>query len=149
MGAVFSRNEEGKIAQRPFGGQSKPRACYAADRTGLICLQTIVEQADREGVKFLDEWYVGDMIYDEVTKKVSGVVAMNLRNSEVAIFNAKMVMFATGGHARCYQINSNAHANSGDGRNPVCGQASSGQAHGPRPCAHPVHARKKPCSRWR
>jgi succinate dehydrogenase / fumarate reductase, flavoprotein subunit len=115
MGAVFSRDDEGKIAQRPFGGQSKPRACYAADRTGLICLQTIVEQADREGVKFLDEWYVGDMIYDAETKKVNGVVAMNLRNSEVAIFNAKMVMFATGGHARCYQINSNAHANSGDG----------------------------------
>ena len=55
MGAVFSRDENGKIAQRPFGGQSKPRACYAKDRTGLTLLQTIYEQAHRDGVEFLDE----------------------------------------------------------------------------------------------
>ncbi|MDQ1339101.1 MAG: succinate dehydrogenase / fumarate reductase, flavoprotein subunit [Campylobacterota bacterium] len=115
MGAVFSRNADGSIAQRPFGGQSHPRACYAKDRTGLTCLQTIYEQAHREGVEFLDEWYVGDVIYDKRTNKVNGVVALNLRDTQFAIFNAKAVMFATGGYGRTYKINSNAHANTGDG----------------------------------
>jgi len=113
MGAVFSRTDDGKIAQRPFGGQSKPRACYAKDRTGLTLLQTIYEQARREGVLFLDEWYVCDIIYKD--GKVSGVVAYNLRDMEFRIFNAKAVMFATGGYARAYKINSNALANTGDG----------------------------------
>ncbi len=113
MGAAFSRNEDGTIAQRPFGGQSSPRACYAKDRTGLTLLQTIYEQALREGVTFWDEWYAADIIYKE--GKVSGVVAFNIRNLEYAIFNAKAVMFATGGYARAYKINSNAHANTGDG----------------------------------
>lgn len=113
MGAVFSRTEDGKIAQRPFGGQSKPRACYAKDRIGLTLLQTIYEQARREGVLFLDEWYVCDIIYKD--GKVSGVVAYNLRDMEFRVFNAKAVMFATGGYARSYKINSNALANTGDG----------------------------------
>jgi succinate dehydrogenase / fumarate reductase flavoprotein subunit len=113
MGAAFSRNENGTIAQRPFGGQSSPRACYAKDRTGLTLLQTIYEQALREGVDFWDEWYAADIIYKD--GKVSGVVAFNIRNLEYAIFNAKTVMFATGGYARAYKINSNAHANTGDG----------------------------------
>ena len=116
MGAVFSRNPEGEIAQRPFGGQSKPRACYAKDRTGLTLLQTTFEQAQKAGVKFLDEWYVADLIYDDKTNKVNGVVAFNIRNlDEKAIFQAKAVMFATGGYARAFKINSNAHANTGDG----------------------------------
>ncbi len=113
MGAVFSRTDDGKIAQRPFGGQSKPRACYAKDRTGLTLLQTIYEQARREGVLFLDEWYVCDIVYKD--GKVSGVVAYNLRDMEFRLFNAKAVMFATGGYARAYKINSNALANTGDG----------------------------------
>ncbi len=113
MGAAFSRNEDGTIAQRPFGGQSSPRACYAKDRTGLTLLQTIYEQALREGVDFWDEWYAADIIYKD--GKVSGVVAFNIRNLEYAIFNARAVMFATGGYARSYKINSNAHANTGDG----------------------------------
>jgi succinate dehydrogenase / fumarate reductase, flavoprotein subunit len=113
MGAVFSRTDDGKIAQRPFGGQSKPRACYAKDRTGLTLLQTIYEQAHREGVVFMDEWYVCDIVYKD--SKVSGVVAYNLRDMEFRLFNAKAVMFATGGYARSYKINSNALANTGDG----------------------------------
>jgi succinate dehydrogenase / fumarate reductase flavoprotein subunit len=112
MGAVFSRNNEGDIAIRPFGGQSKPRACYAKDRTGLTLLQTIYEQAYRAGIEVFDEWYVGELLYED--GKAYGVVAYNIRNSEVAIFNAKVVMFATGGHARAYRFNSNAHANTGD-----------------------------------
>jgi len=113
MGAAFSRTEDGKIAQRPFGGQSSPRACYAKDRTGLTLLQTVYEQALRAGVKFWDEWYAADIIYKD--GKVSGVVAFNIRNMEKAIFNTKAVMFATGGYARSFKINSNAHANTGDG----------------------------------
>ena len=113
MGAAFSRTPDGKIAQRPFGGQSSPRACYAKDRTGLTLLQTIYEQAHRAGVKFWDEWYAADIIYKD--GKVSGVVAFNIRDMEMAIFNCKSVMFATGGYARSYKINSNAHANTGDG----------------------------------
>ncbi|WP_345993946.1 succinate dehydrogenase flavoprotein subunit [Sulfurimonas sp. HSL-1716] len=113
MGAAFSRTADGKIAQRPFGGQSSPRACYAKDRTGLTLLQTIYEQAFRAGVKFWDEWYAADIIYKD--GKVSGVVAFNIRDMQMAIFNAKSVLFATGGYARSFKINSNAHANTGDG----------------------------------
>ena len=113
MGAAFSRTPDGKIAQRPFGGQSSPRACYAKDRTGLTLLQTIYEQADRAGVNFWDEWYAADIIYKD--GKVSGVIAFNIRDMQMAIFNAKSVMFATGGYARSFKINSNAHANTGDG----------------------------------
>ena len=113
MGAVFSRTPDGKIAQRPFGGQSSPRACYAKDRTGLTLLQTIYEQAHRVGVKFWDEWYAADIIYKD--GKVSGVIAFNIRDMQMAIFNAKSVMFATGGYARAFKISSNAHANTGDG----------------------------------
>jgi len=112
MGAVFSRNEEGNIAVRPFGGQSQPRACYAKDRTGLTLLQTIYEQADRAGIEVFDEWYASDLIYKD--GKVSGVVAYDIRDSKPAIFNAKVTMFATGGHGRAYRFNSNAHANTGD-----------------------------------
>ena len=112
MGALFSRDEKGDIAIRPFGGQSKPRACYAKDRTGLTLLQTIYEQAHREGIEVFDEWYAADIVYKE--GKVSGVSAFNIRDSKPAIFNAKVVMFATGGYGRAFKINSNAHANTGD-----------------------------------
>ena len=112
MGAVFSRTEDGKIAQRPFGGQSKPRACYAKDRTGLTLLQTIYEQAHRDGVSFYDEWYVSDVIYNG--DKINGVVAYDIKSTKVEIFEARAVMFATGGYGRAFKINSNAHANTGD-----------------------------------
>jgi succinate dehydrogenase / fumarate reductase flavoprotein subunit len=113
MGAVFSRREDGRIAQRPFGGQSRPRACFAKDRTGLTLLQTMYEQCVRENVLMLDEWYVADVLYED--GKAYGVVAYNLRDLTPAVFNAKAVMFATGGYARAFKVNSNAHANTGDG----------------------------------
>lgn len=112
MGAAFSRDEAGKIAQRPFGGQSKPRACYAKDRTGLTLLQTIYEQMHKENVKVYDEWYCLDLLYSD--GKVNGIVAYDIKNTKPAIFNAKAVMFATGGYGRAFEINSNAHANTGD-----------------------------------
>lgn len=112
MGACFSRNEDGRIGQRPFGGQSKPRACYAKDRTGLTLLQTVYEQSNRDGVEFYDEYYVQDIIYKD--GKVSGVIAYDIKTTKMAIFNARVVMFATGGYGRAFKINSNAHANTGD-----------------------------------
>jgi succinate dehydrogenase / fumarate reductase flavoprotein subunit len=112
MGAAFSRNSEGKIGQRPFGGQSSPRACYAKDRTGLTLLQTIYEQAHRDGVTFMDEYYVSDILYED--GKVNGVFAYNIVDSKPIICNARAVMFATGGYGRAFKINSNAHANTGD-----------------------------------
>jgi len=112
MGAAFSRDENGNIAIRPFGGQSKPRACYASDRTGLTMLQTIYEQAHRAGIEVFDEWYAADLLYED--GKVRGVAAYNLRDSQPAIFNAKATVFATGGYGRAYKVNSNAHANTGD-----------------------------------
>ncbi|MGM0533029.1 MAG: succinate dehydrogenase flavoprotein subunit [Campylobacterota bacterium] len=112
MGAAFSRDEAGKIAQRPFGGQSKPRACFAKDRTGLTLLQTIYEQMHKENVEVFDEWYCMDLLYEQ--GKVNGVVAYDIKNTECAIFNTKAVMFATGGYGRAFKVNSNAHANTGD-----------------------------------
>ncbi len=112
MGTVFSRNDEGKIAQRPFGGQSKPRACYAKDRTGIALLQAVYEQAHRDGVDFKDEYYVSDILYED--GKVNGVFAYNLVDSKPEIYNARAVLFATGGYGRAFKINSNAHANTGD-----------------------------------
>ena len=112
MGAVFSRNKEGNIAQRPFGGQSSPRACYAKDRTGLTLLQTIYEQAHRDGVEFRDEYYCADLLYENGI--VKGVFAYDLVDSAPMLFSARAVMFATGGYGRAYKINSNAHANTGD-----------------------------------
>jgi succinate dehydrogenase / fumarate reductase flavoprotein subunit len=112
MGAVFSRNEEGNIAQRPFGGQSSPRACYAKDRTGLTLLQTIYEQAHRDGVEFKDEFYCADLLYED--GKVKGVFAFDLIDSTPMLFSARAVMFATGGYGRAFKVNSNAHANTGD-----------------------------------
>ena len=114
MGAVFSRTDEGGIAQRPFGGQSRIRTCYAKDRTGLVCLQTVYEQALRAGVRFLDEWYVTDLLYDSDYNQVSGVAAYNMRDTRLVVFNAGAVIFATGGYGRAFYRNSNAHANTGD-----------------------------------
>lgn len=112
LGTVFSRNDEGEIAQRPFGGQSKPRACYAKDRTGIALLQAIYEQAHRDGVDFKDEYYVSDLLYKD--GKAYGVFAYNLVDSKPEIYNARAVLFATGGYGRAFKVNSNAHANTGD-----------------------------------
>ena len=113
-GALFSRTAEGRIAQRPFGGQSRIRTCYAKDRTGLVCLQTVYERAIREGVRFLDEWYVTDLLFDRHENRAYGVAAFNLRYSKPVIFNSRAVVFATGGYGRAFRRNSNAHANTGD-----------------------------------
>ncbi len=120
MGLPFSRNPDGTIAQRPFGGHTnndtgKPvrRACYAADRTGHMILQTLFQQSIKNQVKFFDEFYVLDiLIVDGVT---AGVVALELSTGEMHVFHSKTVIIATGGHGRVWETTSNAYSYSGDG----------------------------------
>ncbi|MGE5124302.1 MAG: FAD-dependent oxidoreductase [Acidobacteriaceae bacterium] len=119
-GLPFSRTAEGKIAQRPFGGHTnnvtgKPvrRACYAADRTGHMILQTLYQQCLKNKVNFFDEFQVVDLLV--VNGAAAGVVAIELSTSELHVFHAKSVIFATGGHGRVWDITSNAYAYTGDG----------------------------------
>ncbi len=114
MGLPFSRLENGKIAQRPFGGASFPRTCYAADKTGHVMLQTLYEQCIRFGVHFLNEWFVLSLVHNG--ERIAGLTALNLRNGKVEGIRAKAVVLATGGHARIYwNRTSNALGNTGDG----------------------------------
>lgn len=114
MGAMFTRDDSGKLAQRAFGGQSYNRTVFAADRTGLTLLQTLFEQITKYNVKVYEEWHVVDAIIDD-KKKCRGLVAMDIRTGVLSLFEAKAVMFATGGYGRAYEVSSNAHANTGDG----------------------------------
>ena len=120
MGLPFSRTPDGLIAQRPFGGHTnnitgKPvrRACYAADRTGHMILQTLYQQCIKNKVNFFDEYHVLDLIMSNGA--AAGVVAIELATGEIHTFHAKAVIFATGGHGRVWEITSNAYAYSGDG----------------------------------
>lgn len=114
QGAVFSRTKEGRIAQRPFGGQQPHRACYAKDRTGLTLLQTVYESASREGARFFSEWYFLDLLFDPESRRAFGIIAYDLRTTELVPVTAKAVVLAAGGYARAFARNSNAHANTGD-----------------------------------
>jgi len=113
LGCVFSRTPDGRIAQRRFGGHSAPRANYAADWTGHVLLHTVHEQAQRQGVKFLNEWYCLDLIVEDNVCR--GVVAMEVLTGRIRTLRAKAVIFGTGGYGRAWKITSNAYANTGDG----------------------------------
>jgi succinate dehydrogenase / fumarate reductase flavoprotein subunit len=120
MGLPFNRTPDGKIAQRFFGGHTnndthKPvrRACYAADRTGHMILQTLYQQCIKQGVTFFDEFQVLDVLTE--FGAVCGVVAVELATGDLHIFHAAAVVFATGGHGRVWEITSNAHSYTGDG----------------------------------
>jgi succinate dehydrogenase / fumarate reductase flavoprotein subunit len=119
-GLPFNRTPEGRIDQRRFGGHTRNfgeapvrRACYAADRTGHMILQTLYQQCIKNDVSFYDEYQVLDLILDD--NRCKGVVAVELATGELHIFAAKAVLFATGGFGRIFKITSNAHANTGDG----------------------------------
>jgi succinate dehydrogenase/fumarate reductase flavoprotein subunit len=113
-GVPFSRRENGKIAQRPFGGASFPRTCYAADKTGFYILQTLYEQCLKQGVKFLNEWFLLSLVHNG--ERIEGLTAWDIRNGGVHLIKAKSVILATGGHARVYwSRSSNALGNTGDG----------------------------------
>ncbi|HZB96796.1 MAG TPA: succinate dehydrogenase flavoprotein subunit [Herpetosiphonaceae bacterium] len=113
MGVPFSRLPDGRIAQRPFGGHSNPRACYAADRTGHALLHTLYGELVRYNVKVYPEWYMlGVVIDDNVCR---GITVMNIRTGEIDAINAKATMFGTGGYGRAFKITSNAFSSTGDG----------------------------------
>ncbi len=120
-GLPFNRTPDGKIAQRRFGGHTanhgeRPvmRACYAADRTGHMILQTLYQQCVKRDVKFFNEFYCLDLLLDDAGA-TAGVVAYELATGEIHIFRAKGVLFATGGYGRMFRVTSNAHALTGDG----------------------------------
>ena len=132
MGLPFNRTPEGRIDQRRFGGHTRNhgeaavrRSCYAADRTGHMILQTLYQQCVKNDVEFFNEFYVLDLLVDhdlaagEVPDgeevNVSGVVAYDLATGEIHVFQAKAVVFATGGAGKIYKTTSNAHTLTGDG----------------------------------
>ncbi len=123
-GLPFSRTPEGKIAQRPFGGHTREfgkapvsRACYAADRTGHMILQTMYQQCVKNDVHFYNEYHVIDLLIEQ--GQCAGVVAICLETGEIHTFRAKAVIFATGGFGRIFRVTSNAHALTGDGMSVV------------------------------
>ncbi|MFI9099710.1 succinate dehydrogenase flavoprotein subunit [Streptomyces fildesensis] len=125
MGLPFNRTPEGKIDQRRFGGHTRShgeaavrRACYASDRTGHMILQTLYQNCVKEGVEFFNEFYVLDLLLAEVdgVQRTAGVVAYELATGEIHIFQAKAVIFASGGTGKFFKVTSNAHTLTGDGQ---------------------------------
>ena len=113
IGVLFSRLPDGRIAQRPFGGHSHSRACYAADKTGHAILHELVNNLRRYGVHIYEEWYVMRLILEEGQAK--GLVMYHLIDAQIQVVRAKAVMFATGGYGRAYNTTSNDYASTGDG----------------------------------
>ncbi|MCD5347826.1 succinate dehydrogenase flavoprotein subunit [Agromyces sp. H3Y2-19a] len=124
MGLPFNRTPEGKIDQRRFGGHTRDhgkapvrRACYAADRTGHMILQTLFQNCVKLGIEFYNEYYALDVVMTEVdgVAQPSGVVAYELATGELHVFQAKAIIFATGGFGKIFKTTSNAHTLTGDG----------------------------------
>ncbi|MDH3010249.1 succinate dehydrogenase flavoprotein subunit [Gordonia alkanivorans] len=125
MGLPFNRTPEGKIDQRRFGGHTRDhgkspvrRACYAADRTGHMILQTLYQNCVKHDVEFFNEFYALDICLTENEdgeQVATGVVAYELATGEIHVFHAKSIVFATGGSGRMYKTTSNAHTLTGDG----------------------------------
>jgi succinate dehydrogenase / fumarate reductase flavoprotein subunit len=124
MGLPFNRTPDGKIDQRRFGGHTADhgktpvrRACYAADRTGHMILQTLYQNCVKLGINFYNEFYVLDLVMTQVdgVDQPSGVVAYELATGELHVFQGKAIIFATGGFGKIYKTTSNAHTLTGDG----------------------------------
>ncbi len=113
MGCPFSREEDGTIAQRAFGGQNFPRTAYAADRTGHAMLHTLWEQAIKLGTKVYDEYYLLKITTDN--GRASGAIVMDIKTGKLHQIKAKAVCVATGGYGRLFASNTNAMTNTGDG----------------------------------
>ncbi len=121
MGLPFSRMDNGRIYQRPFGGQSKnfgqgqaTRTCAAADRTGHALLHTLYQQNIQAKTSIFSEWYAIDFVKD-AQGEVAGLVAMSIESGELVFFQSRVCILATGGAGRIYQSTTNAHINTGDG----------------------------------
>ncbi|EWC60700.1 Succinate dehydrogenase flavoprotein subunit [Actinokineospora spheciospongiae] len=124
MGLPFNRTPEGRIDQRRFGGHTRNhgeaavrRACYAADRTGHMILQTLYQNCVKQGIEFFNEFYVLDICMTETENGpvCTGAVAYELATGEIHVFQAKAVVFATGGFGKVFKTTSNAHTLTGDG----------------------------------
>ena len=124
MGLPFNRTPEGRIDQRRFGGHTRNhgeaavrRACYAADRTGHMILQTLYQNCVKLGIEFYNEFYVLDLLLSKTDEGEvsSGVVAYELATGEIHVFQAKSVVLATGGAGKIFKTTSNAHTLTGDG----------------------------------
>ena len=124
MGLPFNRTPEGKIDQRRFGGHTRDhgknpvrRACYAADRTGHMILQTLYQACIKHNIEFYNEFYVLDLIMVDTPegRRPAGVVAYELATGELHVFQAKSVVFASGGAGKVFKTTSNAHTLTGDG----------------------------------
>ncbi len=120
MGVPFNRTADGRIAQRAFGGHTREhgqapvkRACYAADRTGRVMIDTLYFEVVRRGIKVYPEFQMLDLILEG--GRVAGVVALELATGELHVFHSRMVLLATGGFGKVYKTTSNAFANTGDG----------------------------------
>jgi len=122
MGLPFSRTEEGRIYQRPFGGQSKnfgeggqaSRTCAAADRTGHALLHTLYQNNIKNNTVFFNEWFAVDLVKN-ADNAVVGVIAINIETGETVYVKSKATVIATGGAGRIYASTTNAHINTGDG----------------------------------
>lgn len=122
MGMPFSRTEEGRIYQRPFGGQSKEfgkggqaaRTCAAADRTGHALLHTLYQGNIKANTVFMNEWFAVDLVKND-DGAVVGVIAINIEDGETVFIKSKATVLATGGAGRIYASTTNAHINTGDG----------------------------------
>ena len=109
MGVVFSRDQNGKIAQRAYGAQTTNfgqgdlayRACYSKDKTGHTILHTLYEQALKSGVKFFSEFFVSDLLM-EGSSQCHGCLAIDLNSGELVIFESKIIILATGGYSQIY-----------------------------------------------
>ena len=113
MGVIFSRDAQGRIAQRPFGGAGFPRTCYAADRTGHALLHAMYEQLMKQAVFVYEEWYVTALIVEDGACR--GVIVWDVLNGGLHAVGAKAVILATGGCSRIYLTSTNAVINTGDG----------------------------------
>ncbi len=112
-GTVFSRDNAGKLAQRPFGGAGVPRTCYAADRTGHNLLNTLFEQASSRGIKFYNEYFVTSLVVNDY--KCAGCITIDIRSGELHGFSSQSLILATGGYGRIYERSTNSLINTADG----------------------------------
>ncbi|MEI6126818.1 MAG: FAD-dependent oxidoreductase [Pseudomonadota bacterium] len=112
-GCPWSRLDDGRIAQRPFGGAGYPRCCYASDRTGHMALHTLYEKSIQLGVKFHEEWLALSLAVHG--DRIHGVIAMEMATGRLEIFAARVVVLATGGYGRIFARSSNALINTGSG----------------------------------
>jgi len=113
-GCPWSRTTEGKIDQRPFGGHSFPRACFAADMTGLVEMHTLYGRAlVQENITFYDEWFVTSIIAEDNVAK--GLTAIELKTGEMHALRTRAMIMATGGCERIYEFTTFSHTSTGDG----------------------------------